>query len=139
MSRAWVQRLTYRPVQDAVLQTLWRVRDDEATLTLKGAGEGASRAEYEYDIPVEDADEILDTICLRPWIRKNRHVVEHGGFEWEVDEFLDENEGLVIAEIELESEDQEFLEPDWVGDEVTGDTRYYNANSVAHPHSEWHD
>ncbi len=114
-----------------------RAAGDKAYLTIKGLTQGATRAEYEYAIPVKDAEEMLDTLCERPLIEKRRYVVEHAGLTWEVDEFFGENAGLVIAEVELESEEQPFDKPPWVGDEVTHDPRYFNANLVAHPYSKW--
>ncbi|REJ88182.1 MAG: CYTH domain-containing protein [Planctomycetota bacterium] len=114
-----------------------RTAGNIACLTIKGETEGASRAEYEYPVPFEDAEKMLDSLCERPLIEKTRHRVEHEGLIWEVDEFGGENAGLVIAEVELESEDQDFARPSWVGDEVTDDPRYFNANLVSHPYSEW--
>lgn len=114
-----------------------RINDDKAYLTIKGTTVGATRLEFEYEIPGQDAQEILDELCERPLIEKNRHKIEHGGLTWEVDEFLGENEGLIIAEIELESEDQAFEKPDWLGQEVTGDPRYFNVNLVENPYSRW--
>jgi CYTH domain-containing protein len=108
-----------------------------AFLTVKGASRGATRSEFEYEIPLEDAEELLESICVKPLIEKIRYRIAHRGFTWEVDEFLGENRGLVIAEIELEREDEEFDRPDWVGEEVTGDPRYYNVNLVAKPYSAW--
>lgn len=110
---------------------------DQAYLTIKGKSVGAARLEYEYPIPVQDADEMLDGLCLKPVIEKTRYRVEHGGLTWEVDEFEGVNAGLVIAEVELESEDQAVELPDWVGEEVTGDQRYYNASLIANPFSTW--
>jgi adenylate cyclase len=114
-----------------------RINDDKAYLTIKGTTVGATRLEFEYEIPGQDAQEILDELCERPLIEKNRHKIEHGGLTWEVDEFFGENEGLIIAEIELDSEDQAFEKPDWLGREVTGDPRYFNANLVENPYSRW--
>ena len=115
-----------------------RIAGDAAWLTIKGASSGAVRAEFEYPIPLEDARQLL-ALCEPPLIEKHRHVVPHGGFKWEVDEFLGENLGLVVAEIELDAEDQAFEQPDWVGEEVTHDARYFNSNLAAHPFSSWGD
>lgn len=109
----------------------------EATLTLKGRSRGATRSEYEYPIPVPDAERILEELCLRPLIEKIRHRVEHAGRTWEIDEFHGENEGLVVAELELASEDERPELPEWVGEEVTRDPRYLNANLVRSPYREW--
>ncbi len=114
-----------------------RIAGARGFLTLKGASTGASRAEYEYEIPVADAQEIFDTLCLRPRIEKVRRRIDYRGRVWEVDEFFGDNRGLVIAEVELTEVDQEVALPDWVGEEVTGDPRYYNANLVRHPYSAW--
>jgi adenylate cyclase len=114
-----------------------RIEGDAATLTIKGRTVGATRGEWEYSIPLADAEELLDRLCPRPLVEKFRHRIEQHGMLWEVDEFLGENAGLVVAEIELRSEDQVFVKPDWVGDEVTGDPRYYNANLLRRPYSAW--
>ena len=113
-----------------------RTIDDKGYLTIKGLTVGASRMEFEYEIPRQDAETLLD-ICEKPLIEKNRYKVAHGGFVWEVDEFFGENQGLIVAEIELESEDQYFSKPDWVGKEVTGDPRYFNSNLIKNPYTTW--
>jgi adenylate cyclase len=113
-----------------------RTMEDKAYLTIKGIAIGASRMEFEYEIPLQDADELLE-ICEKPLIEKTRYKVQEGGFVWEVDEFFRENQGLIVAEVELESEDQEFPKPDWVGEEVTGDTRYFNSNLIKNPYTNW--
>ena len=113
-----------------------RIAGEEAFLTIKGASVGASRAEFEYPIPVWDARELL-AMCEQPLIEKNRRKILHDGFVWEVDEFLGENRGLVVAEIELPAEDAVFTQPDWVGEEVTSDARYFNSNLSATPFSRW--
>jgi len=113
-----------------------RIADDHAYLTTKGISTGATRPEFEYEIPLTDARQLLD-LCDKPLIEKVRREIEHEGFTWEVDEFHGENQGLILAEIELESEDQEFPHPDWLGQEVTDDTRYYNANLAVAPYSKW--
>lgn len=114
-----------------------RIINDIGFLTIKGASVGATRMEYEYNIPIEDAKTLLDQLCEKPIIEKKRYKIDFGGFTWEVDEFFGENEGLVVAEIELESEDQEFEKPEWVGEEVTGDPRYYNSNLIKEPYTRW--
>ena len=116
-----------------------RIIDDRGILTLKGPSDGAARLEFEYEIPVAEAKEMLDNLCQGPLSEKDRYKIDYGGFTWEVDEFKGENEGLMFAEIELEEEDQEFEKPPWIGREVTGDTKYYNANLVKHPYSRWKD
>lgn len=114
-----------------------RIEGEQAMLTIKGANVGASRGEWEYPIPLADAVELLDGLCEQPLIEKYRHRVEHAGMVWEVDEFLGANAGLLVAEIELASEDQPFEKPEWIGAEVSGDARYYNANLIRHPFSQW--
>ena len=114
-----------------------RTIDDKGFLTIKGISVGATRVEYEYEIPVADAKHLLDDLCEKPIIEKNRYKISHSGFVWEIDEFFGENEGLVVAEIELESEDQTFEKPEWVGEEVTGDPRYFNSNLIKNPFIKW--
>lgn len=114
-----------------------RTDGDQAWLTIKGITRGASRSEFEYNIPLTDGRQLLDELCTRPLIEKRRYRVTHDGLTWEIDEFFGDNEGLVIAEVELASEDQAFEKPAWVGDEVTGDPRYYNANLVEQPYKQW--
>ncbi len=114
-----------------------RTINDKAYLTIKGITISATRAEYEYEIPHADCMEMLDGLAERPIIEKNRYKIPYAGLIWEVDEFLGVNKGLVVAEVELESEDQEFEKPDWVGEEVTGDPRYFNSNLVANPYTSW--
>jgi adenylate cyclase len=114
-----------------------RIEGDAATLTIKGRSHGFSRGEWEYAIPLEDADALLNDICERPLIEKTRTRVIHEGMVWEIDEFLGENQGLVVAEIELESETQVFAVPDWIGEEVTGDARYFNSSLLRHPFTRW--
>jgi len=114
-----------------------RLIRDKGYLTIKGISVGATRAEYEYEIPAEEASEMLDKLCERPLIEKTRYRVEYQGLTWEIDEFDGDNAGLIIAEVELDKEDQAIMLPDWVGKEVTGDRRYYNANLIANPYIGW--
>jgi CYTH domain-containing protein len=114
-----------------------RVAGTTAQLTIKGLTEGATRAEYEYPVPLAEANIMLDTLCLHPLIEKRRYRIEHRGMIWEVDEFRGDNAGLVVAEIELDDEHQPFEKPDWIGDEVTSDPRFYNANLVSRPYRSW--
>jgi adenylate cyclase len=114
-----------------------RTAGDKGYLTIKGISVGASRSEYEYEIPVADANEMLDRLCERPLIEKTRYRVPHDGLVWEIDEFQGENSGLIVAEVELKDEHQSVTLPDWVGQEVTGDPRYFNANLVGKPFSKW--
>jgi CYTH domain-containing protein len=114
-----------------------RVAGEKAYLTIKGETKGASRLEYEYPIPAEDALVLLENLCEGPKIEKTRHIVPFKGFRWELDVFSGENEGLLVAELELESEDEQFPKPPWLGEEVTGDLRYSNSNLSLAPFSKW--
>lgn len=114
-----------------------RIAGNKGYLTIKGKSVGISRAEFEYEIPLEDAEAMLDTLCTLTEIEKVRYRVPFGGFVWEVDEFGGENEGLTVAEIELPDENTAFEKPDWVGMEVSNDTRYYNSNLLTHPFKKW--
>jgi adenylate cyclase len=114
-----------------------RIGGDKGFLTVKGITVGASRSEYEYEIPVADANEMLDRLCERPLIEKTRYRISLAGLLWEVDEFEGENRGLITAEVELKDEHQSLTLPGWVGQEVTGDPRYFNANLVAKPFTTW--
>lgn len=114
-----------------------RLADGRGFLTVKGKTQGAARTEYEYAIPADDAAAMLDALAQRPLIEKYRYRIPYAGLVWEVDEFLGENAGLVLAEVELTSETQVFEKPEWVGEEVTDDPRYYNANLVGLPFSRW--
>jgi adenylate cyclase len=108
-------------------------------LSVKAMTPGRARAEYEVAIALGDAEEMLDRLCEGPLVEKWRHIVIHDGNEWEIDEFLGENAGLVIAELELDSEHEEFASPPWLGDEVTHDERYYNFRLSQHPWRSWRD
>ncbi len=105
-------------------------------LTIKAKTSGLARMEYEYEIPFEEAGQLLDTLAVSS-LTKYRYKMPFGEHLWEVDEFLGDNEGLVIAEIELKSEAEEFLLPEWVGKEVTGDKKYYNASLSRKPYKDW--
>jgi len=113
-----------------------RIVGEQAWLTIKGPSVGTTRAEFEYPVPVADARELL-ALCDGPCIEKRRYRVPHAGMVWEVDEFLGENAGLVVAEIELASAEQPFDKPDWVGTEVSEDLRYFNSNLAARPFKRW--
>ncbi len=113
-----------------------RIIGEQGYLTLKGANIGSTRSEFEYPIPIEDAREILDTLCDRPLIEKYRYKIPQGDLIWEVDELLGENAGLIIAEVELTDENQEIELPAWIDRQVT-DPKYYNANLAKHPYSQW--
>ena len=114
-----------------------QLKGENAYLTVKGPITGASRAEYEYPIPAEDARAMLDLLCVTPLVEKTRYIVRHAGLDFEIDEFHGENAGLVLVEVELEREDQKIDLPVWAGEEVTGDMRYYNSNLARNPYSRW--
>jgi len=114
-----------------------RVAGDRAWLNIKGATVGVSRAEYEYPIPADEGRRILQELSAGPLIEKVRYLVEHQGSTWEVDVFEGDNLGLVVAEIELDDETEQFARPPWAGEEVSHDRRYYNASLVEHPCSLW--
>lgn len=114
-----------------------RTASNKAFISIKGARSGISRSEFEYEIPFEDADEIMRDLCKKPIIKKYRYMINYKGYTWEIDEFLDENEGLIIAEVELEYEEEPFPKPDFIGEEVTHDSRYLNSNLVNHPYKTW--
>ena len=114
-----------------------RIEGTKAKLTIKGLTTGVTRSEFEYPLPVEDAAILLDQLCEQPLIDKHRHVEQHGGRTWEIDVFHGDNEGLVLAEIELTREDECFACPPWLGAEVSGDPRYYNSNLAKRPYHSW--
>ena len=114
-----------------------RIGGDTAILAIKGRGDGLSRPEYEFPIPASEAVTLLDRLCLQPLVEKVRYLVPFAGLTWEIDEFLGANAGLVLAEVELEHPDQVVSLPPWVGREVTGDPRYYNAWLARHPFATW--
>lgn len=114
-----------------------RIAGDRAYLTIKGKTQGMTRQEFEYPIPLNDAETMLDTLCDRPLIEKTRYAIQLGNFFWEIDEFFGDNQGLILAEIELIDENQEIDLPTWIDREVTDDPRYYNVNLVRHPYKDW--
>ena len=113
-----------------------RIMGDKAFLTIKGSVIGISRPEFEYEIPVVEAIHLIE-LCEKPIIDKTRYIVQVNGNKWEVDEFEGDNKGLIVAEIELQSEDQVFIIPEWIGKEVSGDIKYYNSNLIRLPFKEW--
>lgn len=114
-----------------------RLGNGQAILAVKGASTGPARPEFEYPIPADEAEFLLDRLCLQPLVEKYRFLVPHGGMTWEIDEFLGANVGLLLAEVELERADQPLVLPPWVGAEVTADHRYYNAWLARHPYADW--
>jgi adenylate cyclase len=116
-----------------------RIMGEKAYLTLKGENNGISRLEFEYEIPIIDAEELLSNFCSTTVIEKNRYIISIENTIWEVDEFLGENAGLVVAEVELTSENADFYKPSWIGKEVSTHTQYFNYKLVRHPYSKWKD
>jgi adenylate cyclase len=113
-----------------------RIRGEDATLTVKGETRGITRLEFTYDVPVADARELLQ-LCGSRRISKRRHILDTGGHVWEIDEFFDRNEGLVVAEIELGDENEAFDRPAWLGEDVSAKARYFNANLAQSPYCDW--
>jgi adenylate cyclase len=114
-----------------------RIKGEKAELNVKHTLDGIERLEFEYEIPLEDAREMIEKVAQRPLIDKTRYHVEHAGHLWEIDEFYGENAGLIMAEIELASVDEPFERPSWLGEEVSHDPRYYNSNLSELPYSQW--
>lgn len=114
-----------------------RIEGSDAKLNIKSATLNMSRLEFEYAIPLDEAKEILESICIKPLIEKIRFLVWFDEKCWEIDVFMGDNEGLIVAEIELENEDEDITLPDWIGEEVTADRRYYNVSLVSHPYKDW--
>jgi adenylate cyclase len=123
-------------VSDPLKTIRVRLTDTEAFLTIKGQTVGASRPEFEYSIPPEDAQQMLDNLCTSE-LSKIRYFIPHDGHTWEVDEFLGLNEGLIVAEIELDAEDARFSLPEWVDKEVTSEKKYTNSNLSVNPYKNW--
>lgn len=113
-----------------------RILGDKGFLTIKGKTVGMTRLEFEYEIPVQEANELLQ-LCEKPLIEKERFIVSSGKLNWEIDIFEGDNAGLTLAEVELEDENQKIEIPDWVGEEVTFDSRYFNSNLVKMPFKSW--
>ena len=126
----------YIPTADKTAVRI-RIKRDQAWLTIKGTNTGMSRLEFEYPVPLADAEQMLRQLCTGGVIDKHRYEIEHQGFVWELDVFAGNNEGLIVAEVELSDERQQPDLPDWVSTEVTDDARYYNSNLMQHPFKNW--
>ncbi len=140
--RALAQGVHYRQgYLNSIKERTVRIRTvgEKAVLTVKGPTVGVTRMEFEYQIPYDDCVAMLENLAEQPIIEKKRYKIPMGEFVWEIDEFFGVNEGLIVAEVELKSEDQAFEKPEWIGKEVSGDPRYFNSNLVAHPYSTWED
>ncbi|WP_457576633.1 CYTH domain-containing protein [Desulfomarina sp.] len=114
-----------------------RIIGEKGFLTIKGPSKGETRLEFEYEIPLSEANELLEKLCHKPLIQKTRYKVPFAGFIWEIDEFEGKNKGLILAEIELQHVGETFAVPEWIDREVTDDPRYYNANLVTNPFCNW--
>jgi len=114
-----------------------RIEGDKAYLNIKSMTIGVKRHEYQYPLPLEEASELLDTLCEKPLVEKTRYLLHYANHEWEIDEFEGDNVGLIVAEVELKSEDEQIILPPWIGVEVSDDPRYYNVNLVKHPYTTW--
>ena len=124
-------------LQSGVCTVRVRIEGSVAKLAIKGRAKGIARSEFEYEIPMADARTMLQEMTISSLVRKTRYVVPHAGKKWEIDVFEGDNAGLIVAEIELESEDEIFDLPPWAGDEVTADRRYSNASLAEHPFLQW--
>ena len=113
-----------------------RLTDSNGYITIKGSSVGATRKEFEYEIPKKEAEELLDNFSVSE-LKKIRYKILYKGKLWEVDEFLGDNNGLIVAEIELTSESENFELPDWIDREVTGEEKYYNSNLSVNPFKKW--
>ena len=114
-----------------------RLKGERGFLTIKGKNHGISRTEMEYEIPAGDAAQLLDEMCLRPLVEKVRYTESYQGQQWEIDIFAGDNAGLAVAEAELASEDAALSLPDWAGQEVSGEARYYNSSLIQNPYKNW--
>jgi len=116
-----------------------RLEGEKANMNIKSLEIGLSRDEYEYSIPFEDGKKMLETLAVGPVIEKDRYLVKHGDHTWEIDEFHGDNAGLVVAEVELSSEDENIAMPEWAGREVTEEVRFYNISLSKRPFNSWND
>jgi adenylate cyclase len=114
-----------------------RIKNDKSYLTIKGSNSGIARLEFEYEIPFDEANEMIEKLCQKPVIDKTRYIINHENHTWEVDVFYGDNDGLVVAEVELSSEDEAINLPLWIKEEVSHDDRYYNSNLMKHPFKDW--
>ena len=132
-----IYRQGYIITQNEMTTIRVRIVEDCAFLTFKGKTKGFTREEFEYSIPLEDAEMMLKNLCAHPLIQKIRYRIHWGNLVWEVDEFQGENEGLILAEVELSDEDEHFELPPWIDEEVTQDLRFYNVNLAKRPYLIW--
>jgi CYTH domain-containing protein len=135
LAKGTAYRQGYLPSERCTVRV--RTAGSRAFLTIKGLTVGATRSEFEYEIPPADAVTMLETLASKPLIEKTRYAIAVGDVTWEIDEFSGDNAGLIVAEVELTHEDQAFDKPHWVGEEVTHDRRYFNANLARLPFTRW--
>ena len=114
-----------------------RIQGKRAFLNIKSATIDITRQEFEYEIPLDEASEMLETLCEKPLISKTRYHLKNENHLWEIDVFEGDNKGLIVAEIELSDKDESFNKPEWLGTEVSDDARYYNVSLVKHPFKDW--
>lgn len=124
-------------VSDEIRSVRVRVAGDQAFLNIKSGVIGVSRSEYEYEIPLADGHELLNTLCRKPLVEKTRRLVRYGEHLWEIDEFAGDNAGLIVAEVELDAVGETFAKPPWLGEDVSHDLRYYNSRLAVHPYKDW--
>lgn len=116
-----------------------RIEGNKANINIKSMTLSITRQEYEYSIPLDDAEKMLEELCNQPLIEKTRHIVKYKGHKWEIDVFEGDNKGLIVAEIELKSEDEKFDIPSWIAEEVSSQEKYYNVCLVKNPYSKWNN
>ena len=114
-----------------------RIAGEKGFLTIKGVSKGSVRSEFEYPLPLQDAEQLLEQLCPQPQVEKTRYCIDYAGHTWELDVFEGANAGLVLAEVEITTVDEQVELPAWVDREVTGDERFYNAYLTRHPYSTW--
>ena len=127
----------YLPTEGYTVVRL-RIAGEKAFLTIKGKNKGSVRTEFEYEIPLPDAEAMIAELCVPEFIDKTRYLLDHEGHQWEIDVFHGDNAGLVVAELELDSEDEHFSLPSWALTEVTNEPKYYNSSLLELPFSKWH-
>lgn len=138
LKNGYVIKQGYINTKDKTVVRL-RVKNTQAFLTIKGENKGSVRSEYEYEIPLNDANEMIHTLCLKPIISKTRYEIKHEKHIWEIDIFKEDNQGLIVAEVELENENETVNLPLWIKEEVTDDNKYYNSNLIKNPFSKWEE
>ncbi len=135
LPKGYIMKQGYVPTQGITVRA--RISNDQAFLTLKGKATGLSRSEFEYPIPVKDAEQILDELCAHPLIEKTRYLIPYREHTWELDIFEGDNQGLIVAEMELSCENENFAKPEWITEEVSHDRKYRNSNLINYPFCKW--